>query len=119
MHKQTKNADSVERFSLSFRDILKRSLSTKQKLRAPKLELSGILIPCYQEMSGHVFRFKLGTHTEEYLLSMNNKLMPLAQKAGWEDVTVKGRFINENKIFEVEKITINDIEDAGWEFIAS
>lgn len=95
------------RFSESFRDIFQRSLNNKSNPRPPKLELTGLLMPCYQELGSRVFRFKLGTESNEYLLSMNNNLAQVAKNAAWEEVTIRGHFDLENSVFDVEKLTLN------------
>ena len=98
-----KNHQSSE----SFQDILKRKLNSKSKFRPPKIELTGVLIPCHQECGGQTFRFKLGTQTNEYLLSIKHNLFELAKKASWDEITVKGILDDESNVFEVEKMILN------------
>lgn len=92
--------------SESFQDILKRKLNSKSKNRPPKIELTGVLIPCHQECGGQTFRFKLGTQTNEYLLSIKHNLVDLATKASWEEITVRGVLDDERNIFEGEKMIL-------------
>lgn len=105
------NLGKDARFSESFHDIFQRSLNNKSNSRPPKLELTGLLIPCYQELAGRVFRFRLGTESNEYLLSMNTKLAQAAKNAAWEEVTVRGHLDLENNVFDVEKLTLTQTEE--------
>lgn len=92
--------------SSSFHDIFQQALNSKSSSRPPKLELTGLLIPCYQQIQGQIFRFKLGTESSEYFLSMNSKLAQTAKNAEWEEVTVKGHLNIDSNVFEVEKLTL-------------
>lgn len=95
----------------SFRDIFQRSLNNKSSSRPPKLELTGLLIPCYQELHGRPFRFKLGTDSNEYLLSMNSNLAQVAKNVAWEEVAVRGYLDLDSNVFEVEKLTLAEAEE--------
>lgn len=105
------NLSKDARFSESFHDIFRRSLSNKSNSRPPKLELTGLLIPCYQELHNRTFRFKLGTESNEYLLSMNTELAQATKNAAWEEVTVRGHLDLESNVFDVEKITLTQTEE--------
>lgn len=95
----------------SFHDIFRQALNSKSNSRPPKVELTGLLIPCYQELHGRTFRFKLGTESNEYLLSMNNKWAQAAKNAAWEEVTVRGHLDLESNVFDVEKLTLTQAEE--------
>jgi hypothetical protein len=94
----------------SFHDIFRQALNSKSNSRPPKLELIGLLIPCYQEFHGRTFKFKLGTESNEYLLYMNNKLAQVAKNAAGEEVTVRGHLDLESNVFDVEKLTLTQTE---------
>lgn len=97
------------RFSETFHDVFQRALNNKS--RPPKLEITGLLIPCYQEHLCQIFRFKLGTDSTEYLLSMSPKLAQAAKKATWEEVTATGLLDLESNVFTVEKLRLKQAED--------
>ena len=103
-----------QKFLESFQDILKWNLNSKSNPRSSRLELTGILIPCFQEYKGRIFRFKLGTQTEEYLLSMSIQLYQVARKASWDEVLVRGYLNLVDKTFEVEKIIISQSDDPAY-----
>ena len=105
------NLSKDARFSESFHDIFHRSLNSKSNSRPPKLELTGLLMPCYQELHGRTFRFKLGTESNEYLLSMNTKLAQVAKNVAWEEVTVRGHLDLESNVFDVEKLALTQTEE--------
>lgn len=100
-----------KKFTETFHDILQRSLNSKSNSRPPKIELTGLLIPCHQEVQGHLYKYKLGTELNEYFLSMSDKLSRIAKNAEWEEVTLKGHLEVGSNIFEVEKITLTEIDE--------
>jgi hypothetical protein len=95
----------------SFHDVFQQALNSKSNSRPPKLELSGLLMPIYKELHGRVLRFKLGTESNEYLLSMSPTLAQAAKNAEWEEVTVKGHLDLDNNVFDVEKLTLTEIDE--------
>lgn len=95
----------------SFDDILRQALNSKSNSRPPKMELTGLLMPCYQELHSQTVIFKLGTKSDEYLLPMNTKLAHAAKNAVWEVVTVRGHLDLESNVFNVEKITLTQTEE--------
>lgn len=97
--------------SNSFHDVFQQSLNSKSNSRPPKLELTGLLIPCYQELHGRVLRFKLGTESNEYLLSMSPTLAKAAKNVEWEEVSVKGHLDLGSNVFDVEKLTLTETEE--------
>lgn len=107
----TNNLSRDSRFGGTFHEVLQRTLSSKSNSRPPKLELTGLLIPCHKESFGRVFKFKLGTESNEYFLAMNSKLAQVAKNAAWEEVTVRGQLDLESNVFEVEKLTLTQTEE--------
>jgi hypothetical protein len=105
------NLNTGGRFKETFQDILNRTLNNKSNSRPPKIELTGILIPCFQEIRGQVYRFKLGTDSNEYFLSMNTGLTQVAKNAAWEEVTVKGYLNLDTQVFDVEKIVLTEADE--------
>ncbi len=103
----SKNSSS----SSSFHDIFQHELKSKSNSRPPRLELTGLLIPCYQELDGRILRFKLGIEPNEYLLSMSPALAKAAKNAEWEEVSVKGRLDLDSNVFHVEKLTLTGTEE--------
>ena len=103
---QATGMDKNHQSSDSFQDILKRKLKSNSNFQPPKVELTGVLIPCRQEYGGQTFRFKLGTQSNEYLLSIKHNLFELAKKASWDEITVKGVLDDEGNILEVEKMIL-------------
>ncbi len=99
------------KFAEAFQDILQRTLNGKSNSLPPKIEITGILIPCHQEVQGHLYKYKLGTEFNEYLLFMSDKLSRIAKNAEWEEVSIKGYLEIDNDIFEVEKITLMEIDE--------
>lgn len=97
--------------SNSFHDVFQQALNSKSNSRPPKLELTGLLIPCYRELHGRILRFKLGTESNEYLLSMSPTLAQAAKNAEWEEVTVKGHLNLDSNVFDVEKLTLTETEE--------
>ncbi len=87
-------------------DIFQRTLNNRSSSRPPAIELTGILIPCYEESNGRVFRYKLGTDTSEYFLCVSDSLFQLAKVAAWEEVTVKGHLDIYSRDIAVEKINL-------------
>jgi hypothetical protein len=90
----------------AFHDIFRNTLSGKSSSRPPKLELSGVLVPCQKILFGEVFKFKLETDSGEYFLSLSDTQMVVAERAEWEEVIVKGYLGCEGKTIEVEKISL-------------
>ena len=90
----------------TFQDIFKRALNNKSSSRPPKIELIGVLMPCSQTIQGCHYRFKLDCYSEEYLLDLSDALTLVAKKLEWDEVTVKGYLNIEDRIFEVEKMTL-------------
>jgi hypothetical protein len=106
------NSADLSQSKNTFRDILKQALNNKSSSRPPKVELEGILIPCYEERLGRTYRFKLGTESSEYFLCFSDVLEKLARKAAWEEVEVKGYFNFDSRVVDVEKINLLDLGDA-------
>lgn len=106
-----KNLSKDRSSSNSFHDVFQQALNSKSNSRPPKLELTGLLIPCYRELHGRVLRFKLGTQSNEYLPSMSPTLAQAAKNAEWEEVTVKGHLDLDNNVFDVEKLTLTEIDE--------
>lgn len=100
------NSTEFNKQKETFHDIFQRTLNSKSSSRPPKIELTGILVPCNEVAGGLRFKFKLETDSNEYLLSMSDALSVIAKKAEWEEVTVKGCLNLESNIFEVEKISL-------------
>ncbi|MGE0634314.1 MAG: hypothetical protein AB7O96_18005 [Pseudobdellovibrionaceae bacterium] len=98
------NSTEFNKQKETFHDIFQRTLNSKSSSSPPKIELTGILVPCNEVVAELRFKFKLETDTKEYLLSMSDALSLIAKKAEWDEVTVKGCLSPEGNIFEVEKI---------------
>lgn len=90
----------------TFHDIFQRTLNNKSGSRPPKIELTGILVPCYKIVQGYQCKFKLETDSNEYFLSMSDAITQVAKKIEWEEVTVKGFLDPDDGLFEVEKISL-------------
>lgn len=90
----------------TFHDIFQRTLNNKSSSRPPKIELTGILVPCNKIVQGYQCKFKLETDSKEYFLSMSDALTLVAKKIEWEEVTVKGTLDPDDSLFEVEKISL-------------
>ena len=54
----------------TFHDIFRRTLNNKSGSRPPKIELTGILVPCGKVVQGYKCKFKLETDSKEYFLCM-------------------------------------------------
>lgn len=98
-------------FSETFQQILERTMKSHSSSRPPKIELSGILIPCHQKIFGRTFKFKLGARTRDFWLAMNDNLVSIARNAEWEEVTVRGNLDLDSKVLEVEKIILEHAEE--------
>lgn len=94
-----------------FQDIMRRRLKGKPGFRSSKIEVSGVLIPCHQECEGQTYRFKLGTEEHEYLLSMKQEFVNLAEKASWDEIAVKGTVDGERNVLVVEKMVLKQRAD--------
>jgi hypothetical protein len=92
----------------TFHQILERSLNNNFNSRPQKLEISGLLTPIHANANGRIFKFKLITDSEEYILNLNGDLYLIAKKVEWEEVTAKGIFIGKTKIFTVEHLILKD-----------
>ncbi len=90
----------------TFHDIFQHTLNIKSGSRPPKIELTGILIPCNKMIQGKLCRFKLETKTNEYFLSLSSGLALVAKKIAWEDITVKGRLNIDSNLFDVDKMSL-------------
>lgn len=95
----------------AFYDVFQQALNNKSNSRPPKIELTGVLIPCNKVFQGIFYKFKLETDSKEYLLSMSKSLTEVAEKIEWDEVTVKGYLDLENHVFETEKISLSRIND--------
>ncbi len=89
-----------------FHDIFQRRLNSKSGSRPPKIELTGILVPCNTVVQGYRCKFKLETDSKEYFLSMSDSVALVAKKIEWEEVTVKGFLDPDDGLFEAEKISL-------------
>ena len=87
----------------TFYDLLQQMLKTTSGMRPPKVELTGLLVPCDLMVKGRNCKFKLETDSEEFFLFINEPLASIARKLEWDPVTVKGYLDVEDQI-EVEKI---------------
>jgi len=90
----------------TFHDIFQRTLNNKSGSRPPKIELTGILVPCNEFVKSYRCKFKLETDSREYLLSMSEAVSLVAKKIEWEEVTVKGFLDPDDGLFEVGKISL-------------
>ncbi len=100
-----KNSTEFRKQSETFHDVFYRTMN-RSNSRPPKMELTGILVPCDEVVESRHYKYKLETDSDDYLLSMTENLIAVAKKAEWEKVTVKGTLNMESGIFEVEKLTI-------------
>ncbi len=108
----TNNPGKSASTSNSFHDIFHHALNNISNSRPPKLELTGLLIPCFRELAGKILRFKLATKYSEYLLSMSPILAKAAKNAEWEEVTVKGHLDLDSNVLHVEKLILTETEEA-------
>ena len=99
------------KFTENFQDIFHRALNGKSNSWPSKIELSGLLIPCHLEFQDRLYKYKLGTESNEYLLSISSQLSRIAKNAEWEEVSVKGYFDPSSDVFEVEKITLTEVKE--------
>ena len=90
----------------SFQDIFRRAMIQKSNSRPPKIELTGVLIPCAEPKAPVSEKFKLETDQNEYRLRMNNSLLAVAKKIEWEEVIVRGYLDLDKSIFEVERLSL-------------
>lgn len=90
----------------TFHDIFQRTLNNKSGSRPPKIELTGILVPCTKVVQGYKCKFKLETDSKEYFLSMSDAVASVAKQIEWEEVTVRGFLDPDDGLFEVEKISL-------------
>lgn len=97
----------------TFYDVFQHALNNKSNSRPPKIELTGLLIPCDKISNGNFYKYKLETDSKEYFLSMNNSLTEVAKKFEWEEVTVKGYLDLETNVLEAEKISLSKINDSN------
>lgn len=97
----------------TFYDVFQRSLNNKANSRPPKIELTGLLIPCHKSSEGYLYRYKLETDSREYFLSMSHSLAEIAKKVEWEEVTVKGYLDLEANVLETEKISLSAVNDSN------
>ncbi len=95
----------------TFHDIIQRTLQNRSSSRPPKIELTGVLVPCNKTIHGCSFKFKLETDSEEYFLNINEGLAMMARRLEWEEVTVRGFLDLDKDIFDVEKISLAKIND--------
>ncbi len=102
------NSTQFNQYKESFHDAFHRTLNSRSNSRLPKIELTGILIPCNHTQNGTNYRFKLGTDSKEYFLNLNEAPSKIAKKMEWEEVTVKGYLNLGSLIFEVEKISLSE-----------
>lgn len=100
------NSTEFNKQKETFEDIFQRTLNNKSNSRPPKIELTGMLVPCDEVAHGYRFKFKLETESSEYLLRMSDTLVAIAKKVEWEKVSVRGCLNFEDGIFEVEKISL-------------
>lgn len=105
------NPGKMGRYPESFHDILMRTINDRSNSHPYKLELTGLLMPCYHQLQRHTFRFKLATEAREYFLAMNTKLTEAAKNVAWEVVTVRGYLDYENNVFNVERLIFTNTED--------
>lgn len=96
----------------TFHDIFQRTLKKISGSRPPKIELTGVLVPCNQSPKGYDCKFKLETDSKDYYLSMNDVLVAISKKMLWEEVIVKGFLDSDKNIIEVEKISLLQRADA-------
>jgi len=90
----------------TFHDILQRTLKNVSSSRPPKIELTGVLVPCSEVVQGYHCKYKLETDTSEYFLSMSDNLSLIAKKIEWDEVSVKGFLDTNDNLLEVEKISL-------------
>lgn len=90
----------------TFQDIFQHRMSKKSGSRPPKIELTGILVPCTKIVQGYKCKFKLETDSKEYFLSLCDAIASVAKKIEWEEVRVKGFLDPNDELFEVEKISL-------------
>lgn len=90
----------------TFHEMFQHTLNSNSNARSPKIELTGVLVPCNKVAGGLRFKFKLETNSNEYFLRMSDVLDMIASKAEWETVTVTGSLALEGNIFEVEKMKL-------------
>lgn len=92
----------------TFRDIFQRTLNDRSNSRPPKVELTGVLIPCREFFHGSQYQFKLETDSKEHYLAIGAPLAKIAKKIVWEEVTVRGHLDLESSVIEVEKISLSE-----------
>lgn len=90
----------------TFYDIFQRTLNNKSSSRPPKIELTGILVPCGEVVQGYQCKFKLETDSNEYFLIMGDPIALVAKRIEWEEVSVRGILDPDDGLFEVEKISL-------------
>jgi hypothetical protein len=90
----------------TFHDIFQRKLNSQSGSRPPKIELTGILIPCRKLVQGSECHFQLETDSQEYFLTMKDSLLLVAKRLEWEEVTVKGFLNPADGSVEVEKVSL-------------
>ncbi|MGZ3691069.1 MAG: hypothetical protein ACXVAX_06185 [Pseudobdellovibrio sp.] len=90
----------------TFHDILQRALNPISGSRPPKIELTGVLVPCSKFTQRQRCEFKLETDSDDYFLRMCDSQTKIAEKMEWDEVTVKGFLDNEENLIEVEKISL-------------
>lgn len=89
---------------MTFRDLLQQALARNSNIQPQKIEVSGLLIPCWHEIDNQIFRFKIGTDTGEFFLRLNNPLVEMAKMASWDEVTITGYVDLETRVIEVDKL---------------
>lgn len=101
-------SDSAQfsQYKETFHEILQRSLKNVSGSRPPKIELTGVLVPCSEVVQGFHCKYKLETDSSEYFLSMSDNLSLIAKKIEWDEVSVKGFLDTNYNLLEVEKISL-------------
>lgn len=110
---QSNLTTDFRQYGETFYDVFQHALNSKSNSRPPKIELTGMLIPCNKMSQGQFYSYKLETDSKEYFLSMNKTLSEIAKKIEWEEVTVKGYLDLETNVFEAEKISLSKINDSS------
>lgn len=100
------DSTQLSQYRETFHDILQRTLKNVSGSRPPKIELTGVLVPCSEVVQGFQCKYRLETDTSEYFLSMSDNLSIIAKKLEWDEVTVKGFLDTNDNLLEVEKINL-------------
>lgn len=95
-------ADSIN-FAASV--FLVRDLPNTAGSRPPKIEVTGVLVPCNELVSGYRCRFKIQSKFTEYFLRLSPPLAFLARRFEGEEVTIRGA-LNSDGLLHAEKIKL-------------